>query len=62
MRVLIAADSRLMLEGFRRALEAVEDIAIVGATHTGAHVLSLVERRRPEIVALELGMRGEAGA
>src|SRR3954451_15595495 len=50
-----------MLEGFRRALESVEDIEIVGATHTGAQVLPLVERRRPEMVALELGMRGEDG-
>jgi DNA-binding NarL/FixJ family response regulator len=61
MRVLVADDNRLMLEGFRRALEPVEDIEIVGATHTGAHVLPLVDRRRPEIVALELGMRGEDG-
>jgi len=58
---LIADDNRLMLEGFRRALESVEDIEIVGATHTGAQVLALVERRGPEIVALELGMRGEDG-
>ena len=61
MRVLIADDNRLMLEGFRRALEPVEDIEIVGATHTGAHVLMLVERRRPEMVVLELGMRTEDG-
>jgi DNA-binding NarL/FixJ family response regulator len=61
VRVLIADDNRLMLEGFRRALEPVEDIEIVGATHTGAHVLAMVERRRPEIVALELGMRGDDG-
>jgi DNA-binding NarL/FixJ family response regulator len=61
VRVLIADDNRLMLEGVRRALEPVEDIEIVAATHTGAHVLSLVERRRPELVALELGMRGEDG-
>ena len=47
MRVLIADDNRLMLEGFRRALEPVEDIEIVGATHTGSQVLPLVERRRP---------------
>jgi len=61
VRVFIADDNRLILEGFRRALEPVEDIEIVGATHTGAHVLPLVERRRPELVALELGMRGEDG-
>jgi DNA-binding NarL/FixJ family response regulator len=61
VRVLIADDNRLMLEGVRRALEPVEDIEIVGTTHTGSHVLSLVERRRPDLVALELGMRGADG-
>jgi DNA-binding NarL/FixJ family response regulator len=58
VRVLIADDNRLMLEGVRRALQPVEDIEIVGATHTGSQVLPLVERRRPDLVALELGMRG----
>jgi DNA-binding NarL/FixJ family response regulator len=61
VRVLIADDNRLMLEGFRRALEPVEDIEIVGATHTGSQVLPLVERRHPDLVALELGMRGADG-
>ena len=61
MRVLIADDNRLMLEGVRRALEPVEDIEIIGATHTGSQVLPLVERRRPDLVALELGMRGADG-
>jgi DNA-binding NarL/FixJ family response regulator len=56
VRVLIADENRLMLEGFRRALESVPDIEVVGATHAGAQVLPLVERRRPEVVALELGM------
>ena len=61
MRVLIADDNRLMLEGVRRALEPVEDIEIVGTTHTGSQVLPLVERRRPDLVALELRMRGADG-
>ena len=53
MKVLIADDNRLMLEGFRRALERVEDIEIVGATHAGEQLLPLVERRRPNVVAME---------
>ena len=61
MRVLIADDNQLMLEGFRRALDRVEDIEIVGATHAGPQVMPLVERRRPEVVALELGMRTAEG-
>ena len=55
VKILIADDNRLMLEGVRRALEPVEDIEIVGATHTGAQVLPLVERRRPDLVALDSG-------
>ena len=61
MRILIAEDNRLMLEGFRRALDRVEDIEVVGATHAGSQVLSLIERRRPEVVALELNMRVDDG-
>ncbi len=61
MKILIADDNRLVLEGFRRALEHGEGIEIAGATHSGAEVLPLVERRRPDVVALELGLRAADG-
>jgi DNA-binding NarL/FixJ family response regulator len=61
MKILIADDNRLMLEGFRRALEPVDDIEVVGTTFLGSQVLPLVERRRPDVVALELGMRADDG-
>jgi DNA-binding NarL/FixJ family response regulator len=61
MKVLIADDNRLMLEGFRRALERVEDIDVVGAAHVGRQVLPLVERRRPDVVAIDVGMRTDDG-
>ena len=61
MRVLIADDNRLMLEGFRRALDRVEDIEIAGVTHSGTEALALIERRRPDVVALELGLRTADG-
>jgi DNA-binding NarL/FixJ family response regulator len=61
VRILIAEDNRLMLEGLSRALDRVEDIEIVGSTHMGQQVLPLIERRRPEMVALELGMRAADG-
>ena len=61
MKILIADDNRLMLEGFRRALESVEDIEIAGVTHSGGELLALVERRRPDVVALELGLRTADG-
>jgi DNA-binding NarL/FixJ family response regulator len=61
MKVMIADDNRLVLEGFRRALERVEYIEIAGATHSGAQLLGLIERRRPDVVALELGLRDADG-
>ena len=61
MKVLIADDNRLMLEGFRRALDRVEDIEVAGVTHSGNELLALIERRRPDVVALELGLRTAEG-
>ena len=57
MKVMVADENRLMLEGFRRALECVEDISVVAVTHMASQVIPLIERRRPEVVALDLGMQ-----
>jgi DNA-binding NarL/FixJ family response regulator len=56
MRVLIADDHRLMLEGVRRALEGIDEIEIVGQAHTGSQVLPLVGRTNPDVVLLDIRM------
>jgi DNA-binding NarL/FixJ family response regulator len=56
MKVLIADDHRLMLEGIRRALEKFDDIEIVGEAHTGSQVLPLVGRTNPDVVLLDVRM------
>src|SRR5688572_18268641 len=61
LRILIGDDNRLVLEGFRRALEGNEDIEIAGATDSGAYLMTLVERRRPDVVALEFDLRAASG-
>jgi DNA-binding NarL/FixJ family response regulator len=61
LKVLIADGNRLMLAGFRRALEPVDDIDVVGSTHWGPEVLPLIERRRPDVVVIELSMRTREG-
>jgi NarL family two-component system response regulator LiaR len=61
LKVLIADDHPLMLHGIRRALEASDDIEIVGEARCGEEVLALVERRKPEIVLLDLHMPGLHG-
>lgn len=62
MKVLIADDNRLLLEGFRRALDRVEDIEVVGTTYSGAALMDMVERRRPELVAVDVALRDASGA
>ena len=56
LKVLVADDHRLMLEGIRGALESVEDIEVVGEAHTGSQVLPLVGRTNPDIVLLDIRM------
>jgi len=61
LRVLIADDHPLMLQGIRRALEASDDIEVVGEARSGEQALALVERRQPNLVLLDLHMPGIGG-
>jgi DNA-binding NarL/FixJ family response regulator len=61
-RVLIADDHPLILAGIRRTLERSDDIEIVGEAASAAQVIGLVERRRPEILLLDLHMPGANGS
>jgi DNA-binding NarL/FixJ family response regulator len=56
MRVLVADDHRLMLDGVRRALEADGGFEIVGETQDGAQVVDLVGKTKPELVLLDVRM------
>ena len=61
MKVLIGDDNRLVLDGLRHALEGNEDIEIAGATEHGPYLMTLVDRRRPDVVALDLALRAASG-
>jgi DNA-binding NarL/FixJ family response regulator len=61
LKVLIADDHPLMLQAMRRALEASEDIEVVGEARSGEELLALVERRNPDLVLLDLRMPGLDG-
>jgi DNA-binding NarL/FixJ family response regulator len=62
LKVLVADDHPLILQGLRRTLEACDDIEVVGEARSGTEVLPLVERRRPDVVVLDLHMPGMDGA
>ena len=56
VRVVIADDHRLVLDGIRRALEADGNFEIVGETQSGMQVLPLVAREKPDLVLLDVRM------
>ena len=56
MRVVIADDHRLVLDGIKRALESDGNFEIVGETQTGTQVLALVGRTKPDLVLLDVRM------
>lgn len=61
LKVLIADDHPLIIAGIRRALDDNEDIDVVGEAQSGPELLQLVERRRPDVVLLDLRMPGLSG-
>jgi DNA-binding NarL/FixJ family response regulator len=56
MKVLLADDHRLTLEGVRRALESADDIEVVGAATDGSQVLPLIGQTNPDVVLLDIRM------
>ena len=61
IKVLIADDHPLILQGLRRTLESCEDIEVVGEARAGGEVLPLVKRRAPQVVLIDLRMPGLDG-
>jgi DNA-binding NarL/FixJ family response regulator len=61
LTVVIADDHPLMLAGVRRVLERDELISVVGEAHSGPELITMVERRRPETVVMDLRMPGMPG-
>jgi DNA-binding NarL/FixJ family response regulator len=56
MRVAIADDHRLMLDGIKRALETAPDIEVVGEAMSGDEMLALLPTVNPDVVILDLRM------
>jgi DNA-binding NarL/FixJ family response regulator len=61
LKLVIADDHELMLEGIRLALAEAPEIEVVGTTTSGSQVLPLVRQTLPDVVLLDLRMPGVDG-
>jgi DNA-binding NarL/FixJ family response regulator len=61
IKVLIADDHPLIIAGIRRTIEHLDDMEVVGEAHSGPELMQLIERRRPDLVLMDLRMPGVAG-
>ena len=56
IRILLADDHPLVLEGVRSCLEIFDHIAVIGAVTNGAEALDEAKRLQPDIVLLDINM------
>jgi two-component system, NarL family, response regulator LiaR len=61
LKVFIADDHRLILDGIRQALGEADDIEVVGSTHSGSQIMTLISRTRPDLAVIDINMRGADG-
>ena len=61
IRVILADDHTVLREGLREVLNAQSDIAVVGEASDGRKTVSLAEELRPDVIVMDVGMRGLNG-
>jgi DNA-binding NarL/FixJ family response regulator len=61
IRVLLADDHAIVLQGLKALVDGERDMTVVGATTDGAKVLELVDQVSPDVVLLDLELSGVRG-
>lgn len=60
-RILLADDHTLVRQGLRRILEAQADLRVVAEAGTGSEAIELAKQHEPDLVLLDVGMKGLNG-
>jgi DNA-binding NarL/FixJ family response regulator len=61
IKVLLADDHPLILEGLKKILDLEADIEVMGLACNGLEAVQMVERYRPHVVLLDINMPGYDG-
>src|SRR5690348_8159010 len=61
IRIMLADDHALVLEGLRGLIEREPDMEVLGAFTDGAALLDALRQSRPDLVVLDLQMPGRDG-
>jgi DNA-binding NarL/FixJ family response regulator len=61
IRVIIADDHRLMLDGLVQGLTAIPDIDVVGTVESGEELADAVQRFEPDVLLVDVEMPGRSG-
>jgi DNA-binding NarL/FixJ family response regulator len=56
IKIVIADDHRLLLEGLAQALDGIPDLKVVGTAADGAEMLAAVAAARPDVILLDIEM------
>lgn len=56
VKVLLGDDNPFSRNGLRALLETCQDVEVIGIAQDGAHALSLVQDRTPDVVLLDVKM------
>jgi DNA-binding NarL/FixJ family response regulator len=56
IKVLVVDDQAVVRDGLRVILDAAEDLEVVGAAGDGEAAIALTERRRPDVVLMDVRM------
>lgn len=61
IRVLLVDDHALVRAGIRSLLGGMMDVVVVGEAASGEEALQLAERERPDVVLMDIAMKGITG-
>lgn len=56
IRVFIADDHQVLLDGLHNLLDSVEDLAVVGTAHNGREVIDFIKKEPVDVVLLDINM------